>query len=71
MASKSTNIDVLKKAGIVAASHKITQADQEKINGLSADEVKALISVKNKLGAAILKKTAKGGKFPHAASLSY
>lgn len=70
MATK-TNVEELQKAGVIAARHKITQADQEKINGLTPHEVSALISAKSKLGTALLKKTAKGGQFPHPDSMTY
>ncbi len=60
-----------KKAGIIAAKHNLTDGDQAKVNSLTGDEVAALISTKQKLGDALLKKTAKGGKFPHPDSFSY
>jgi predicted transcriptional regulator len=71
MAAKATNVKKLQKAGILATRHNITQGDQDKINSLTTEEVSALISAKNKLGESMLKKTAKGGKFPHADSFSY
>ena len=70
MATK-TNVQQLQKAGIIAAKHNLTEADQAKVNGLTESEVSALISARQKLGDALLKKSAKGGKFPHPDSFSY
>ena len=39
----------LMQAGIVAAGAALTQADQDLINGLTDQEVSALISIKSKL----------------------
>jgi len=67
----ATNVTRLQKAGVLASSHKISEEHQARINSLKSDEVKALISAKNKLGTDMLTKTAKGGKFPHQDSMSY
>ena len=70
MATK-TNVQRLQKAGIIAAKHNLTEADQAKVNSLSESEVSALISARQKLGDALIRKSAKGGKFPHPDSFSY
>jgi len=70
MAAK-TNVEQLQKAGIIAEKHTLTQGDQAKVNSLTEQEVAALISARQKLGDALIKKTAKGGKFPHPDSFSY
>jgi hypothetical protein len=70
MATK-TNVQRLQKAGIIAVKHNLTEADQAKVNGLTESEVSALISARQKLGDALIKKSAKGGKFPHPDSFSY
>ena len=70
MAAK-TNVEQLQKAGIIAAKHNLTPGDQAKVNSLTDHEVAALISARQKLGDALIKKTAKGGKFPHPDSFSY
>ena len=67
----TTNVQRLQKAGIIAAKHNLTEADQAKVNSLTESEVSALISARQKLGDALLKKSAKGGKFPHPDSFSY
>jgi hypothetical protein len=41
------------------------------VETLTGDEVNALISVRKKLGDDFIKKTAKGGKFPHPATISF
>lgn len=43
------NISRLMEAGLIAAGSALSQEDQDLINSLTADEVSALISVKNKL----------------------
>jgi len=70
MATK-TNVQRLQKAGIIAVKHNLTEADQAKVNGLTESEVLALISARQKLGDALIRKSAKGGKFPHPDSFSY
>ena len=45
------NLQKLMQAGIVAAGAALTQADQDLINGLTDQEVSALISIKGKLSA--------------------
>ena len=60
-----TNIEVMQEAGLVAKKHKISEEDQKRLNSLSASEVKALISIRGKLGDTFLKKIHKGDRFPH------
>jgi len=60
-----TNIEVMQQNGLVAKKHKISEDDQKLLNSLSASEVKALISIRGKLGDKFLSKIHKGGKFPH------
>ena len=71
MATAKKNIEQLQHAGIIAKQHNLTADDQTRINSLTEQEVAALISAKNKLGDDMLKKTAKGGQFPHPDSFSY
>jgi hypothetical protein len=66
-----TRVEELQKAGIIAEENHITAPDVKLINSLTRDEVKTLIRVKNKLGVEMLKKTAKGNKFPHPDSISF
>ena len=66
-----TNIKELQEHGIIAKNHKLTADDQTIVNKLSKSEVKALISVKQKLGVEMLKKTARDGVFPHPDSISF
>ncbi|HLI63755.1 MAG TPA: hypothetical protein VKV05_10165 [Terriglobales bacterium] len=44
-----SNIDTLKAAGLIAKEAQFNQADQDIIESLSQEEVKALISVSRKL----------------------
>ena len=71
MATEKKNIEQLQHAGIIAKQHNLTAEDQTKINSLTEHEIAALISVRHKLGDDMLKKTAKGGQFPHPDSFSY
>ena len=71
MAATATNIEVLQKNGIVAKQHNISVRDQARLNSLTDSEIKALISVKQKLGVAMLKKTSKDGRFPHPDTSSF
>ena len=66
-----TNIETMQANGLVLKKHKISEADQKLLNSLSASEVKALISVKEKLGESFLKKIHKGGRFPHPDNSSF
>ena len=51
------NVDEFKKAGLMDASCKLDPDEEDAINRLSSDEMKALISVKNKLGPVFKGKT--------------
>jgi hypothetical protein len=65
------NVEQLQHAGIIAKPHKLSSDDQTRINSLTEHEVAALISARHKLGDDLIKKTAKGGQFPHPDSFSY
>ncbi len=45
-----TNVETLMEAGVVPGDHTLTSDEVSVINGLSASEVQALISIKQKLG---------------------
>ena len=45
-----TNLEKLQAAKILPAPHKLSKADEDKINSLKAEEVDALIHVKSQLG---------------------
>ena len=66
-----TNIEKMQKSGLVLKKHNISEGDQKLLNSLSASEVKALISVKKKLGTAFMKKIHKGGRYPHPDTSSF
>ena len=66
-----TNIETMQEAGLVLKNHKISAGDQKLLNSLSASEVKALISVKKKLGDSFMKKIHKGGRYPHPDTSSF
>lgn len=67
----ASNVDELVKSGLIQTPHHLTEDDQKRINSLSSHEVEALKSARLKLGDDMLKKTAKGGSFPHSDSLSF
>lgn len=71
MKAASTNLKKLQKAGLVHSETTMSEKDRALVETLSADEVSALISVRKKLGDDFIKKTAKGGKFPHPATVSF
>lgn len=68
---KSSNVDELVKAGLIQQQHHLTEDDQKRINSLTHEEIETLKHVRLKLGDEMLKKTAKGGYFPHSESLSF
>jgi hypothetical protein len=68
---KPSIVDELVKAGLIQQHHHLTEDDQKRINSLTNNEFEMLKSVRLKLGDEMLKKTAKGGQFPHTDSLSF
>ena len=71
MKAGTSNIETMQAHGLILKKHKISEGDQKLLNSLSASEVKALISVKNKLGEPFLRKIHKGGRFPHPNTSSF
>jgi hypothetical protein len=55
------NIDQLTQAGIIPANASLSQADQDVINSLTANEVAALISIKGKLTPDFIQRNLSGG----------
>ncbi len=52
-----SNVDTLVTKGLILANNLPSQADQDTINNnLSSDEINALVSVYNKVGAAFLQR---------------
>jgi hypothetical protein len=51
-----TNLEKLEEAGLVAYGHKFDDDEKDAIESLSEDEVDSLISGKEKLGEAFIKK---------------
>jgi len=49
-----SNVDTLVSAGLILSSNLPSQTDQATINKLSTDEINALISVYNAVGASFL-----------------
>jgi hypothetical protein len=45
-----TNVEKLQDAKVLPVPHKLSKADEDKVNGLKPEEVDALIHVKAKLG---------------------
>jgi hypothetical protein len=50
------NLDALMSAGVIPDDHTLTKDDIEIINGLKAEEIKALIDLKIKLGEEFLRR---------------
>jgi hypothetical protein len=57
---EETKFDKLVKNGIIVTPESFSEDDKKQINGLDDAEVKALISVRSKLGDAFLKPKATG-----------
>ncbi len=51
-----SNVDRLKQAGIILPAADLSDKDEDIVNSLSDDEVKALISIKKKVPADFLKR---------------
>lgn len=66
-----TKISTLQTAGIVHRRHTLSDKEVATIEKLTAAEVRVLKRVKQKLGVKLLKKTAKGNKFPHPDSFAF
>jgi hypothetical protein len=45
-----TNVEKLQRAKVLPVPHKLSKADEDKVNGLKPEEVDALIQVKSQLG---------------------
>ena len=61
------NVGKLTQAGLISASASLNQEDKDLVNGLSDQEVSALISVKNKLTSGFVQRNlapAAGGTAP-------
>jgi hypothetical protein len=72
MAQAGTSaVEQMIAAGLIHKQHKISESDLKALNSLSPTEVKALSSIRAKLGDSVLKKVHKGGRFPHPASSSF
>jgi hypothetical protein len=71
MKAATSNLKKLQKAGLVHPETTMSEKHKALVETLTGDEVNALISVRKKLGDDFIKKTAKGGKFPHPATISF
>jgi hypothetical protein len=65
-----SNISTLTNAGLIAASTTFSQADQNTIESLSADEVSALISISQKVSLDFLSRNC-GSSSPAAAPTTH
>ncbi len=45
-----TNVEKLQAAKILPVPHKLSKSDEDKINALDPNEVKAVVDIKSKLG---------------------
>ena len=52
--------DRLVKKGIIRRPRSFSESEIERINGLTSEEVKALISIRAKLGSSFIRKKATG-----------
>jgi hypothetical protein len=59
MSQPMENLDLLISAGVIPQAHTLTADDIEAVNGLSHDEVDALIAVKFRLGDDFLQRNVK------------
>ena len=55
-----SNMEQLERAGLIRSGHRFSEEDKRLIEGLSEDEVKALISVKRKVGDDFLRRNTSG-----------
>ena len=51
-----TNVEKLQSAKMISPNHRLTDEEKQAINNLSDDEVNCLVSSKQKLGDAFVKK---------------
>jgi hypothetical protein len=65
-----SNIATLTSAGLIAAGATFSEADQNTINSLSADEVNALISISKKVSLDFLSRNC-GSPSPAAAASTH
>jgi type 2 lantibiotic biosynthesis protein LanM len=66
-----TNISTLQAAGIIHRRHTLSDKEVAVIEKLTKAEIQTLKKVKQKLGVKLLRKTARGQRFPHPDSFAF